>query len=270
MTKIDLKGIQNSADRILAYLLITLNDVEYDWSVYIPIDEMGNISDYLDRIAPDIFTEINAKENIWQTMDKTRVQTDPITGEQISIEINKNEIVRPDIPDYYDLRKQSYPPLGDQMDAVWRGNQSTDYWETYEKIEEVKQKFPKHPWVPFTQEEKLEQEKSKLLNKLSLTRWLKEIGGIEFQGNRYHTDNTSQSKLLAAYVLSLQSDNFSINWKTATGAFITLNETQISQVAMAVRDHVQNCFNWEANLKNQILSASSLEELDVIKNQITS
>jgi hypothetical protein len=42
-------------------------------------------------------------------------------GEVITVDIEKSEIVKPEIPDYYAKRRAEYPSIGDQLDAFWKG-----------------------------------------------------------------------------------------------------------------------------------------------------
>jgi hypothetical protein len=67
--------------------------------------------------------------------------TDPITGEAKTVPIEKSEIVRPDMPDYYAKRRAEYPSLGDQLDALWKGGPAQVAMQ--EKIAAVKAKYPK-------------------------------------------------------------------------------------------------------------------------------
>ena len=68
---------------------------------------------------------------------------DPITNEEFVVDIEKNEVVKPDYPDYYALRREEYPSLGDQLDAFWKGSDSPEYELMMEKIAAVKAKYPK-------------------------------------------------------------------------------------------------------------------------------
>jgi len=44
-------------------------------------------------------------------------------------------------PTYADQRRQSYPSIGDQLDALWRGGEAPE--EMRAKILEVKERYPK-------------------------------------------------------------------------------------------------------------------------------
>lgn len=52
--------------------------------------------------------------------------------------------------DYVAARRQAYPPLGDQLDALWKLVEKllpaqTEADPTFRKVREVKSRFPKPP-----------------------------------------------------------------------------------------------------------------------------
>ena len=95
-------------------------------------------------------------------------------------------------------------------------------------------------------------------------RWEKETGGTTFAGMAIATDAVSQTKYIGAVVGAQIDPNAVINWKTADGTFVTLDAQAITAVAMAVRAHVQACFDREAELKAEIEAASTVEEIAAI------
>jgi hypothetical protein len=82
--------------RKLIYVDILYSGETYNWAVYIPKDY--DIEIYLNEKSTDIEKDILSKEEIWLTTEKTKIINDPIFGDMI-ININKNEIVKPTIPD---------------------------------------------------------------------------------------------------------------------------------------------------------------------------
>jgi hypothetical protein len=61
----------------------------------------------------------------------------------------------------------------------------------------------------------------------------------------------SQTKYIGA-VVGAQIDPLAvINWKMADGAFVTLDAQAITAFAMAVRRHVQACFDREAGIEGR-------------------
>lgn len=72
-----------------------------------------------------------------------------------------------------------------------------------------------------------------------------EVSGVDVGGYIIPTDRESQSKLVAVRVLAKEDSTYTVKWKAANG-WITLDATQIINVADAVRAHVQSAFDWEA------------------------
>jgi hypothetical protein len=146
MSTINLVGIASNLDnddRTLAYLEIYHNNIKYNWQIFIP-SYITNIQNFLDSIQQNILNDIDSKELIWTNLNpKTKTVLDPISNTEITIDISKEEIVKPDIPDYYSLRKNEYPSLGDQLDAMWKGVGSAAFISMQEKIAEIKAKYPK-------------------------------------------------------------------------------------------------------------------------------
>lgn len=131
--------------RDIAYLEVTHNGNVYNWSIFIP--QGINVGEYIVSIEQRIYNEIDYKEAEWAALDpKTRTITD-INGDEIVVDITKEEIVKPDDPDYYALRRTEYPALGDQLDAFWKGPDSIEYTNMQNKIQEVKLKYPKPPYI---------------------------------------------------------------------------------------------------------------------------
>lgn len=145
MTTISLEGLASGGSgetRALAYIKVNYNGQNYDWQIFIP--ENTPLEDFFVSATPLIEAQINAKEAAWEALDpKTRTIENPMTGEITVIPILKEEIVCADIPDYYALRRNEYPPLGDQLGAIWKGPNSPDYISMQEKIQAVKDKYPK-------------------------------------------------------------------------------------------------------------------------------
>lgn len=144
--KIEMKGIYNPPapeTRVLLLLDVYYNKQVYDWQIFAPL-ETTDWATFLNENKLKIQTQIDNKELEWQNLDpKTRIIEDASSGEQTSIPIDKSEIVRADIPDYYAKRRSEYPAIGDQLDALWKGVDSPEFVAVMDKIQQVKQKYPK-------------------------------------------------------------------------------------------------------------------------------
>lgn len=147
---ISLEGIQSfnanvtpPEERALAYIKVDVDGQTYDWQIFIPKDTT-NLDQFLQAQLVALQQDIRNKETQWQNLNpKTRIVPDPMTGQDRTVDIQKSEIVRPDIPDYAARRRTEYPSIYDQLDALWKGSTSPDYIAMKNAIGTVKAKYPK-------------------------------------------------------------------------------------------------------------------------------
>lgn len=147
MSTINLTGLASNVegeDRALAYLEVNHNNNTYNWQIFIP-NYVQNLAEYLDSVKQLILDDIDSKEEKWANLEpKTRTVSDPMMPDQtFTVDISKDEIVKPSIPDYYAMRRNEYPKLGDQLDAMWKGIDSQAFLDMKNKILEIKNKYPK-------------------------------------------------------------------------------------------------------------------------------
>ncbi len=140
---ISLEGVASNLageERALAYLKVEHNGQTYDWTLFIPAN--ADLSAYIASKEAAIYADIDAKEAAWAALTpKTREIPDPMGGEPQTVDIDKSEVVRPDNPDYYALRRAEYPSLADQLDAMWKGGEAATAMTA--QIAAVKAKYPK-------------------------------------------------------------------------------------------------------------------------------
>ncbi len=98
---------------------------------------------------------------------------------------------------------------------------------------------------------------------IASSRYAAEIAGITFSGYGIATDRDSQALITGAALAAIRDSSYSVRWKTATG-FITLTSDQILSVAQAVRAHVQECFDKEADLAAAVDEAENITALENI------
>lgn len=147
---ISLEGLQSfnanitpPEERALAHIKVEVDGQSYDWQIFVPKD-ITNLDVFLQSQFAGIQQDIRAKETQWTNLDpKTRTVPDPMTGQDITVDIQKSEIVRPDIPDYSALRRSEYPSIYDQLDALWKGTTSPDYIAMKNTINNIKNKYLK-------------------------------------------------------------------------------------------------------------------------------
>ena len=119
-------------------------------------------------------------------------------------------------------------------------------------------------WVVRAALPTLEELRARRLAELAGLRWERETGGTTFNGMPVATDAVSQTKYIGAVVGAQIDPNAVINWKMADGTFVTLDAQAITAVAMAVRAHVQACFDREAELKARIETAATPDEISAV------
>lgn len=110
----------------------------------------------------------------------------------------------------------------------------------------------------------IEQVKRELKAVVADLRWKKETSGIEVSGSVVKTDRESQSTLSGAVSYVELSPTATIDWKTENG-WVQLNRTQIETMALAVAQHVQQCFTQEKAYGVQIDACTTLAELDALE-----
>jgi hypothetical protein len=146
ITNISLEGLLTPGgveDRALAHIDVYYNDIVYKWHIYIP-QNVTSIGEFLEESKAKIQAQIDAKEAEWDELyPKTREVEGMFGEEPITVPIEKDEIVKPDIPDYYALRRAAYPPIGNQLGAFWKGPDDPDYQAMLAEIEAIKQRYPK-------------------------------------------------------------------------------------------------------------------------------
>ena len=95
---------------------------------------------------------------------------------------------------------------------------------------------------------------------IAQARYNAEIAGV----NGIRTDRESQGLITGAALKAMQDNTYTCNWKGIDG-FITLTAPQIIAIADVVRQHVQSCFDHEAELLPLIEAATTQAELNVVK-----
>ena len=78
-------------------------------------------------------------------------------------------------------------------------------------------------------------------------RYDEEVKGITLSNMEISTDRTSQALLTGAVTAAQLDPNLTAKWKLKNGN-VTLDKTQLDTIAMAVRNHVQACFDREIEI----------------------
>jgi hypothetical protein len=101
------------------------------------------------------------------------------------------------------------------------------------------------------------------LAEIADARWKAETGGVTVGGMTVDTSRESQALITGAALAATLDDAYTCRWKAA-GGFVTLDAATILTVAAAVRQHVQACFDREAELAEQIEAAETVEDLEAV------
>lgn len=99
---------------------------------------------------------------------------------------------------------------------------------------------------------------------VALWRYEQETKGVAVNNKFFSTSRESQAALTAAFTSLKEGFISSVNWKTLDGTFVNLNLQNITTIAQAIVNHVQLCFDKEAEYLNLIKNAISIEEVESI------
>jgi hypothetical protein len=115
-----------------------------------------------------------------------------------------------------------------------------------------------------TAEDKFAKAKEAKKAEIAQARYNAEIAGITINGVSIKTDRESQGLITGAALKAMQDNTYTCRWKGIDG-FVELTAPQIIAIADAVRQHVQSCFDHEAELLPLIEAATTEAELELIK-----
>lgn len=99
-----------------------------------------------------------------------------------------------------------------------------------------------------------------LVGRIAARRWQAETSGTSIQGLPVPTDRESQGLITGATVQAMIDPSYALNFKTAAG-FVSLNASTVIGMAMAVRKHVQACFDREAELLKAVEAGTFTEAM---------
>ena len=261
MSVITLTGIYTPPlpeTRILANIDVEHNGNVYKWQAYIPPDE--NLNDYLESIRVDIENDIDAKELIWVNLDPKTREVDTGFGEEtIIVDIEKDEIVRPDIPDAYAKKRNEYPLVGDQLDAIWRGDLSDEYLSLFSKIQSVKNKYSTNA----------DDSKKRIIEEINLYRNLRIKDGFFFNGVKFDSGPDDQKRISGASLLAIVAltegigtvDNFYWHGGEMPFTWIAKDNSFVQMDAPTVVNFAKAAAAWETS---HIFAARILKDMDPI------
>lgn len=263
-TTVSIEGLSSpggNETRALAFLKVNYNNKEYDWQIYIPEGE--SVDSFFATATPIIEEQIAEKLKEWDELSpKTKEIVDVTTGQTITVPILENEIVKPDIPDYFALRKNAYPKIGDQLDALWKGSNTKAFFDMQISLYNTKIEFPKG----VTSTDKLSCVKNEVWNKVLAIRQKTIEGGAKVVVNGlekwFNSDVFSRTQWLGMVTLG-DSLPPNINWRTMDGTFVILTPQLVLQVFNAVMTKEVISFGKGAALYNQIMNSDDPLAIDI-------
>ena len=108
--------------------------------------------------------------------------------------------------------------------------------------------------------ENLELNKNTLKQLISEVRKEKEYGGIEYQGIKIKTDEKTRYSL---FIKKLQG-NEEVNYK-CFNHYHTFTNSQVSEICDIMETYIQECFDWEMSVYQQIENCNKLSDFMTIK-----
>jgi len=110
----------------------------------------------------------------------------------------------------------------------------------------------------------IEKYKAKKIVELADARWREEVGGYMYKGHEFHSDRESQDRFFQAYMASLSDSNFTVTWKTKNG-WLEMTASDFITLYNEFYVFLQNLYQKEKNLQEQIEAATTIEELEAIQ-----
>lgn len=264
---VGIAGIQSQRSpetRNLVILDVDYDGTHYDWLMFAPTNV--DLKSYVQSQSERIKKEIDLKEQEWAELDpKTRTISNDI-GDTITIDISKDEIVKPDTQDYFAKRRSEYPPVEEQLDAIWKGVQSEDFSLMQQKIIDVKQKNPM-----ILSESELDIAKNTRSQYITMMR-NNTLTSLTSQWNGLDWDATETDSTRIANVLTMletaQAEGIpvppTINWRTYDNQDQALTKSQLVQLGASMFMTQEMVWGKQAALKNAIAAATTVEEVNNI------
>ena len=93
-------------------------------------------------------------------------------------------------------------------------------------------------------------------------RWKKEVAGTTVTINdiAVTVDTTRENRGLYIQQYSIMDEDDTINWKFSE-AWLSIGKTEVKQIVDAIGSHIQQLFDWEAAINNQINQATTNQQL---------
>ena len=104
-----------------------------------------------------------------------------------------------------------------------------------------------------------------LFDELAEIRWNRERSGMTFNGMLIPTDDGTKANLTAAYTKARLDPDRVRQWKVGPGQFVPITGHAIIAMGDAFEDHIQACFDREAEISAMLLEAEHSDDLLLIR-----
>lgn len=97
-------------------------------------------------------------------------------------------------------------------------------------------------------------------------RWKKEVAGtsVTINDTTVTVDTTREARGLFIQQFSIMDEGASVNWKFPE-AWLLIDKSDVKQIVDAIASHIQQSFDWEASINQQIDQATTKQQLvDII------
>lgn len=122
-------------------------------------------------------------------------------------------------------------------------NHNTKQWEDTRSLEELKD----YKW-----------------NTIKVLRDQEEFSYFEFNGLLYDCSAKSQQRIVSAASLASTNTNLELEWTIADNTIVILSSLDLINLQTALSNHIINIHTKARNIRYQIYSCSTVEELDYI------
>lgn len=157
------------------------------------------------------------------------------------------------------------PYVGESLEAIVRMYEPIAYWREQEtEVIEVGLGHTGTITFPEPAPMTLARAKDEKLADIAIWRYEREISGIVVNGALIKTDREAQASLNSTFASLSSGFVANVDWKTASGEFVSMGLNEITQVAQAVAAHVQDCFSKEKAIADAVRSATTIAEVQAI------
>lgn len=122
--------------RQLVAVDVTLNGENYNWIVYTPLINGNSLNQYLEQISNIVQLDIEHKEQIWLNSPHTEIIENIDTGQPETVNIPKERVVHPTIPDYVELLSEIGYNIPERLNQV-TNELPSNYWHYPQYVKRI-------------------------------------------------------------------------------------------------------------------------------------